>query len=299
MSDSRSSRSASTSRMVPRLAHREPVRRGVRAWAGRVWGRMCAMPLVPLAAIGVIALGVGFVQYLRETPYFHLQSVAIRGMDRLPEQQVRAFLETHAGIAEGASLLLVDPEDVAQRLTALPEVRRAHVRHIWPDQMVVDLEERVAVGIYVSESASMVFDKTGLLFAASRASDLLNSMMPIVTGMAADPPLEVGKELPSMAFRRAMEYAGTIRNASPRLAERVAELHWDDVAGLTVLLDDGARFRCGHRPAAETGPVIEALLARAGNRRIAHANLVAREHAAVRWIEPPAPPQAATVARRR
>ena len=291
--------SASNSRMVPRLTHRAPVRRGMRARAARVVAFCRAMPLVPVTALGLVALGFGFSHYLNETEYFSLQQISIGGIDRLSESQVRAYMDNHAGVTEGVSLVHISTEALAERLMSLPEVATARVLPIWPDQLVITLKERSAAGIYVSDTSSMVFDESGLLFAASRATDLLNSTLPILTGMHQEPPLEVGSRLPEAPLRTAMAYAATFREAAPSLATRIAELHWDDVAGLTLLLDDGAQFRCGYRSAEETGPVVEALMARTGTRRIATANLVAREHAAVRWIEPPPPPAPANVARTR
>ena len=67
----------------------------------------------------------------------------VGGTDLLSEQDVRRV----AAVPEGEPLALVDIAAAQNRVEAMAAVRSADVSREWPDQVRIDVEERVAVAV--------------------------------------------------------------------------------------------------------------------------------------------------------
>jgi cell division protein FtsQ len=127
---------------------------------GKAFDRLAAIALLPgVGTLGLAVLfgGVGWTGFVHNGGYaelvrqggqpadmiaraigFPIDAVTISGQSRLREQEVLAA----AHIDPRKSLLLLDAAEVRQRLMQLPLVKSARVLKLYPDHLVIALEER-------------------------------------------------------------------------------------------------------------------------------------------------------------
>jgi cell division protein FtsQ len=73
-----------------------------------------------------------------------LSEIAVSGHQELRRDEIIAV----AGIGATPSLLFIDPEAIKARLDALPLVARASVTKLYPDRLLLEIEERVPFGLW-------------------------------------------------------------------------------------------------------------------------------------------------------
>ena len=99
----------------------------------------CANALYALAAAALLYAGAQALVY---SPRFPLRQLALEGELR---HLTRDQLE-YAGMTSGSGTFFsVDLDAVRRAFEALPWVRRAEVRRLWPDRLQVAIEEHVAL----------------------------------------------------------------------------------------------------------------------------------------------------------
>src|SRR5262249_20027652 len=97
--------------------------------------RLCGIVLT----IVVVAAGGGAaVRWLLTTPHFAVAQVEVRGVSRVPPDQILAA----AAIPSGTNIFRLDTLGVIDRVESLPEVRRADVVRELPGRVVISVEER-------------------------------------------------------------------------------------------------------------------------------------------------------------
>jgi len=120
----------------------------------------CASVLYALAAIALVYAGVhAFVH----SAWFPLRELTVRGeLQHLTREQI-----DRAGQASrGSTFFSVDLDAVRSAFEALPWVRKAEVRRIWPDRLQVALEEHVALARWgVDAQANRLVSVQGEVFA--------------------------------------------------------------------------------------------------------------------------------------
>jgi cell division protein FtsQ len=127
-------------------------RRGWEGWTARrilLW-------TVPAVAVVVVLAAVAWF-----TPLLSVRTVAIDGLDSVPEQQVREAVRIPAGL----SILRVDTAAVAHRVAAIPKVRQVRVRRVFPSTVRVTVTERTAVLFFDSPQGPHLLDGDAVEFA--------------------------------------------------------------------------------------------------------------------------------------
>lgn len=89
-----------------------------------------------VVAVGAIAFGA---VKLAMDPAFQLGSISVVGFDRESEQAVRRA----AALPIGRNVWFMDTAGAAERVEALPWVRRAHIDRQWPNLVTISVTERV------------------------------------------------------------------------------------------------------------------------------------------------------------
>lgn len=247
------------SQAVRKLTPRQPVPRDFRGRIAHFARVLRYFPLALAAGLLLLFLAASFYRYVAHSRYFSLEVINVTGNERLSDGNILALLSEKAGVELGSSTLRIDKSGVAGVLEGTPEIREAIVEKRWPNGMNVYIVEHHAAGIYVSKNNSMVFDEVGYLFSAASARDFADEGLYIVTGLE-ETALERGHHIPSEAFAQITGYRRVFQASSPSLARKIGEMHSDGENGLTLVMADGKRFVCGHRPPEETGPVIETIL---------------------------------------
>jgi len=135
-------------------------RRSRRAFARRQWARRWLSWKYVVAAVVLVGLLVGGVWLFLFSAVLAVQTVDVQGESELKPAEVRAV----AGLTEGEPLARVDLEDVRTRVQSLALVRSAEVTRQWPDTVVIEVEERVAVAVVEIGGQLRGLDVDGVVF---------------------------------------------------------------------------------------------------------------------------------------
>jgi cell division protein FtsQ len=149
--------------------------------------------LVLLAAVGAAAwygwqqAGPAVVAW--GDRFFEIQVVEITRTERISRDEIMALLD----LGPGQGLLSVDLERLQRALETHPWIRRAVVRRVFPDTLVVDLDEREPVAVLRTGTGGREFllDREGKLI--SEGVPVADERLPVLTGVDySDAILEAG-----------------------------------------------------------------------------------------------------------
>ena len=197
---------------------------------------------------------------------FNIEAVSISGRERLSERDVLSA----AGIGPGQSMPFLDVADVRDRLLAAPIIKSAQVMKLYPNRLVIAIEERRPAGLWQRDGNVSVVSEDGVPLIDLRDKSYLG--LPFVVGDGAQ------KRLP--------EYIGLMKSAGD-LSKRVkagvlvAGRRWD------IEMTNGVTVRL---PEENPGAAVDALVrmqneARILDRDIMSIDLRARDRVAFRLTE--------------
>ena len=242
-------------------------------------------PGVGMAAAGVMFAIVGMAGALQNGAYdafvarqgqpwdlvarllgFDIAAVSISGRERLSEKDVLAA----AGVGPGQTLPFLAVSEVRDRLLATPIVKSARVMKLYPNRLVIEIEERRPAGLWQRDGNVSVVSEDGVPLIDLRDKSFLG--LPFVVGDGAQ------KRLP--------EYIGLMKSLGD-LSKRVkagvlvAGRRWD------LEMTNGVTVRL---PEENPGAAIDALTrmqkeARVLDRDIMSIDLRARDRVAFRLTE--------------
>jgi cell division protein FtsQ len=198
----------------------DPVtRRSRRAFARRQWARRWLTWKYVVAALLLVAMVVGGVWLFWFSSVLALQQVEVQGTRGLKPGEVRAV----TGLGAGEPLARVDLDDVRTRVQALALVRSAEVSRQWPDTVVIEVEERVAIAVVEIGGQLRGLDIDGVVF-----DDY------------AKPPAALPRvETSADAGREALQEAAAVVSALPEdLAARVDHVEVATVDQISLVLRD-------------------------------------------------------------
>jgi cell division septal protein FtsQ len=239
---------------VHSVATRRPTRRMRRRSQKTVGERMAgafsplvrsSIRLLPYALIAVAAASLpvfGYKLYvnLMTSPHLALANVEIAGCQRLDSELVRKA----ANLVPGENLLNLDEEAVSERLRWQPWIKRVHVERQLPDTVRIEIVEREVAAILVGEKTFLV-DRDGYLFKEMEEADYDPELL-VIVGLNATQLVKMGEErrvrqtlTEIMTVKREYETMGLSRYYP------VAEVHWDDVSGMTLVAAGRQRFVLG------------------------------------------------------
>lgn len=215
-----------------------------RQWARRwrVWRRLGVALLV-----AALLAGGGWLVWFSDV--LGVDRVEVRGAELLSADEVRDA----AGIDGGVPLARVDLDGVRRRVETLAEVRGAAVRRQWPDEVLVEIEEREAIAVVDLGGSLRGLDREGVVFTAFR------------TAPDGLPRVRVVGDLDREALQEA---AGVVSALPADLAGRVHHVDVETVDQISfVLRDDRVVVWGSAEQSAEKAAVLEALLQARDARR--------------------------------
>ncbi|MGZ5399954.1 MAG: cell division protein FtsQ/DivIB, partial [Nocardioides sp.] len=148
------------SRTTDRPATGVVTRRSRRAFTRRQWARRWLTWKYVLAALALIGLVVGSIWLFLFSTVLAVKQVEVQGAQQLRPAEVRAV----AGLDDGEPLARVDLDDVRTRVQALALVSSAEVTRSWPDAIVIEVEERVAIATVEIGGRLRGLDLEGVVF---------------------------------------------------------------------------------------------------------------------------------------
>jgi cell division protein FtsQ len=115
---------------------------------------------------------------------FSIKAVTIAGERELKEQDILAV----AGIGPGNSLLFLEVAKIRERLKQLPLVKEAAVTKLYPDRLLIEIEERQPFALWQWDGQVRVVAADGVPVAAMRDQRFIH--LPLVVGVGANEKLD-------------------------------------------------------------------------------------------------------------
>lgn len=148
---------------------------------------------------------------LARTLGFGVGAVTIAGQTELSEQQI---LET-AGVDPRQSLLFLDVADMRRKLMALPLVKNASVRKLFPNRLVIEVTERQPYGLWQKDGVVSIVAADGAPIDVFR--DAKFERLPFVVGEGANQRID--------EFMGLLDAAGDMRDKI-RAGMLVSQRRW-------------------------------------------------------------------------
>lgn len=142
------------------MARPSAAERTRRRFARRQWARRWLAWKYVVAAVLLVVLVVGGLWLVFFSSVLAVQGVQVDGVHQLRAAQVRSA----AAVREGEPLARVDLDRIRSRVEALAPVRSADVTRQWPDEVRIDVRERVAVAVVEIAGALRGMDADGVVF---------------------------------------------------------------------------------------------------------------------------------------
>lgn len=151
-----------------RLSRRMAVRHGLeRLVHARYLGSALVVALLAGAALFGAVKGGGYQDFievqgtipdiLAKTAGFDIKAVTITGTHELTDREILAI----AGVRPRNSLLLLDVAALRQRLTAIPLIKEASVSKLYPNRLLIELEERQPFALWQKDGMVQLVAKDG------------------------------------------------------------------------------------------------------------------------------------------
>jgi cell division protein FtsQ len=168
---------------------------------------------------------------------FSIKAVTISGAHELKEQDILAT----AGIGPRNSLLFLDAAKIREKLKLLPIVKEAAITKLYPDRLLIEVEERRPIALWQSDGETRIVAEDGVVLGLIQNRRFIH--LPFVAGAGAND--KVGEYL------ALLESAGNLRERI-MAGVRVGERRW------TLKLTNGLEILLPERdPAAAMARLIE------------------------------------------
>lgn len=198
----------------PRIARRHSL----------AWGK------VGITALFLVLLG--FLGFLFLDDSFYVFSPKVQGNLVMPSEAVIAA----SGI-QGYHIFFIDPQEVAMRVVALPDIALAKVRIALPDQAIIEVQERKPHLLWQAGEEVYPLDATGAVLSpqAVEATITIHDL--------EGQPLKPGERVDRQILRAAEAYQA--------LDPKLAQLDYASQTGLSFLTAAGTRVILGMEERAE------------------------------------------------
>ena len=124
--------------------------------------------------LAMVAAAAAAVFYL---PFFKVQSIVVTGNSYVPAADVCRI----AGIYRGQHLLQVETDTAAKTLMKDLRIEQASVRRVFPNGIMIEIEERRPVASIVCEYGFLDLDRQGMVLNAHKQRD--GQLIPLLAGV--------------------------------------------------------------------------------------------------------------------
>jgi cell division protein FtsQ len=196
-----------------------------------------------LAAGAVVVVLVAVAWGVSMSPLLAVDTVQVRGTERLTAEAVEAA----GGVHPGDAMLWIDPGDALDAIEALPYVSDARLVREWPDTVRITVRERRPVGWVEGPAGIALVDRAG-------------RVLEIVDAAPVGTPQVIGAQLvpPPGGHVDARDAARVAAALAPLTAVGTASVEAGE-GGVVMRLRDGPEIRLG--PATRVGVKLRAAFA--------------------------------------
>src|SRR5262247_974242 len=225
--------------------------------------RLCGIVLT------IVAAGGAAFRWLLTTPHFAVASVEVRGVSRVPPDQILAA----AAIPSGTNIFRLDTLGVIDRVESLPEVRRADVVRELPGRVVISVEERRPFTL-VHGGRLHWMDEEGRLLGAS--PEAVAPPMPVISGLSPD-ELASMRSAPGPKARAAIGVIRALLRSGTGLTSEISEIDMSRREGPVLYTVDGVEVRLGSEDWDERLARLEGVLAQIATQDVRAVDLRFRD----------------------
>lgn len=181
------------------------------------------------AFLGSAALAAVLLLWVGKQPAFAIQAIRIEG--EITRNSV-ATIRANAAPRLAGSFFSLDLQRAKQAFEAVPWVRHAVVRRVWPNQLRVQLEEHRAAAFWEGENgAEKLVNTFGEVFQAN-PGDVEDESLPTLQG-------------PEGSSARLLALIGKLQGAFAPLDAQIDRLEMSGRGSLRAELDSGAEVEIG------------------------------------------------------
>jgi cell division septal protein FtsQ len=183
-------------------------------------------------------MGHWFYVHLLADPFFRVREVEVEGNRKIPKETLLSLI-TIEGMP---NLFTVRLREIAERVESHPWIDQVKVRKIFPNKILIQVEERKPIAILQLEELYYI-DQQGVIF--SRAGDRDEYNYPFLTGLTRD-VLEKDPAEATRLITKALELlrAADKEKASP--LEEISEVHMEKAFGVQCFTQaEGLEVRMG------------------------------------------------------
>ena len=149
-----------------------------------MWNDVRTMNAITRLLVGVLVLALAYAGYrwIARQPMFDLRRVQVQGAAGKPLRYVDAATVRSSALPRiRGNFFSVDLNAARAAFETVPWVKHASVRREWPNRLVVQVEEYVALGTWGGQEGRLV-SVDGLLFTANLAEAEEEGALPVLEG---------------------------------------------------------------------------------------------------------------------
>ena len=220
-----------------------PVERGARFSRFKASFARVVTVTLKLAVVAAIVACAGFLGhalegFVRTSPAFALEAIAVTGHSRLTEQEV---VEA-SGITLGENVFRWPPEEVEAKLVAHPWIARASVRRKLPSRFEIEIREHAPRALLALDSLYLV-SREGVVFKELGAGETFD--LPVVT-VADEAAIRSSREQRAALLTEVAALLRDVEAIEPRWASLLSEVHVHTDGAFTLRFgEDGTEVRLG------------------------------------------------------
>ncbi|GAB6137096.1 cell division protein FtsQ/DivIB [Halanaerobaculum tunisiense] len=184
--------------------------------------------------IGIALLFVLGVVNIVYSSYFQIEEVKIQGNELLTDK----YLLNFSKLNQKDNLFAIDQEKIEEKITELSQIKSATVRRDFPNQVVVQIKERMPLAVIPFQSSYQVIDAAGWILQVT--NNLSSWQLPLLTGFAIDNQEE--KNQLTAELEVAINYLSKLPK---NVLAGISEVHLTDQQKIRLFLHQDATVKLG------------------------------------------------------
>ena len=144
------------------------------------------------------ALGYGTYWYVKTSPIFKVKTIRVEGADKLLPETIIAT----SGVTADDCLPLLNSAEAQERVSAIPYVKTCRINRLFPDKLIIKIQERVAFATLMVNNRLYEVDHEGKVL-RELAPDV-PPVPPFITNVPNLDFVEVGQSLAQPSLKAAL-----------------------------------------------------------------------------------------------
>ena len=184
-------------------------------------------------SIFFILLVMVAVFILFQSPVFEVRQIVIKGTT-IPTETVKSV----SGINFGQNIFKLDFQSAEKKVQLIPLVKDVNIIRKLPATILIDVEERKAIGVMQITDGFAQVDAEGICL---RKVDIAKMEIPVITGVQLDFP-GIGKKMESEKLSTVLK---VVSELPEEILPKLSEVHIDDQGRIQLYMMDGIQCRLG------------------------------------------------------